>query len=649
MTRANTLPKAKLIDNNLDQMFQALFESANEGIIVANPGGTIVMINPSGERMFGYKKGELVGKKIEVLIPSHLGNKHIKHRRKYNKDPKPRSMGIGMDLSAVRKDRSEFPVEVSLSHASIEGKTVIIAFVIDITERKKAADIREQTLLLGRVVDESLNEIYLFDSITFRFIRVNQGALDNIGYSMAEMRELTPYDIKPGFTQSTFVKLVFPLIKGSQQKIDFQTIHQRKDGSRYPVEVHLQAFNFGSKPILMAIILDISERKQAEEALNESQERLQRYSEELEQTVAERTSALQESQKLYSTIARNFPDGTINVFDKDLRYTFVEGKELYALGISSEMLIGTRYLDRLAPEIAKTTGKELKEVFKGKAKSIEIQYKNNDYILEAVPLPDEKGKVKQILVIEKNVTEYKRVQDKIKQALKKEQELGELKSRFVSMASHEFRTPLSTILSSASLIDRYQEDSQEEKRKKHTARIKSSVSNLTGILNDFLSLDKLETGKVDTNPIDFDLAAFTQEICHDLETSLKSGQKIDYKYQGRKKVYLDKQMLHNIQINLLSNAIKYSPERSTITLALKNAVGIVTIQIKDQGIGIDEEDQKHLFERFFRAKNAVNLQGTGLGLNIVKKYVDLMGGTIKFSSKVEKGSTFTVTLPQSKK
>ena len=234
----------------------------------------------------------------------------------------------------------------------------------------------------------------------------------------------------------------------------------------------------------------------------------------------------------------------------------------------------------------------------------------------------------------------------VKDALKKEIELNELKSRFVTMASHEFRTPLSAILSSASLISKYNDPKDEEKRLKHINRIKSSVANLTTILNDFLSLSKLEEGKVLNNPVEFDVVEFSQEITEEMNPVIKEGQQIIYNHYGDySKIILDKNIIKNICINLLSNAIKYSAENKKIEFVTSLYPDHIDILVKDQGIGIPEGDKQHLFSRFFRAHNAGNIQGTGLGLNIVKKYVDLLGGEICFISELNKGTSFTVTIP----
>ena len=231
-------------------------------------------------------------------------------------------------------------------------------------------------------------------------------------------------------------------------------------------------------------------------------------------------------------------------------------------------------------------------------------------------------------------------------ALSKERELSQLKSRFVSMASHEFRTPLATIMSSASLISKYTETDQDEKRQKHIERIKKSVANLTGILNDFLSLSKIEEGKVQVNLEDIDLFELCSEIESALKGLLKEGQSINHNSEPGVKIHSDPRILKNIIFNLVSNAIKYSPENSTIECNIAIQEQVCLIEITDQGIGIPETEQKFLFERFFRASNVENVQGTGLGLNIVKRYVSLLNGTIEFTSKEGTGTTFKVYLPE---
>lgn len=246
--------------------------------------------------------------------------------------------------------------------------------------------------------------------------------------------------------------------------------------------------------------------------------------------------------------------------------------------------------------------------------------------------------------LKRSLVDLKKAEQEILKSLGKEKELGELKSRFVSIASHEFRTPLTTILSSANLIQKYVTEDQQDSREKHVDRIKNSVRNLTAILNDFLSLEKLESGFQKVECTYFNLDELIQELQDDM--TLKLGQNISYKQNGIS-ITSDKHILKNILINLLSNASKYSGEHKEIKIGVEKTSDLVMISIIDYGIGIPESEQKNMFDRFFRAGNVTNIQGTGLGLNIVKKYAALLGGEVIFHSEEGEGSTFKVSLPKS--
>jgi PAS domain S-box-containing protein len=235
----------------------------------------------------------------------------------------------------------------------------------------------------------------------------------------------------------------------------------------------------------------------------------------------------------------------------------------------------------------------------------------------------------------------------LRKAYEREKELNHLKSRFVSMASHEFRTPLSTILSSAELIEAYNESGQDEKRGKHILRIRSAVNNLTSILNDFLSLSKLEEGKVVSQCEVFELKAFYDDLLEDIMPILKPGQKVVSITEIPSTVlFLDHKLLKNILLNLFSNAIKYSEQGKSIYFEFFMDDNMLYFSIRDEGIGIPAEEQEYLFTRFFRAHNVENIQGTGLGLTIVKRYLELMNGTIQYESKEGDGTKFQISLPK---
>ena len=392
--------------------FEAIFHEAAIGILVTNAQFNIILSNEFAQSLCGYSEAELLNQNISILIPNHLKGRHEGHLDKLNQQPIARPMGAGLDLKAKRKDESLFPIEISLSHFRENEKMYYIAFVSDVTLKRKV----EMELILKN-----------------------------------------------------------------------QEINQ----------------------------------------LNES----------LEEEVKARTQALQ------NTLAQ-----------------------------------------------------------------LEIQT------------------------------------HELENALQKEIELGDLKTRFVSMASHEFRTPLTSILSSAALIEKYTSADQQPKREQHIQRIKSSVSHLTEILEEFLAVGKLEAGKVEVRPEDFSVSEFFDDLVSDLAGMKKPGQEIELSLSHPPARFsTDTSMLRKILLNGLSNALKFSQKNVFLCVQMRDAS--MQISIEDQGIGISEQDQKHLFERFFRGGNANIIPGTGLGLHIMDRYVRLIQGQLSLTSELDHGTTITYILP----
>jgi K+-sensing histidine kinase KdpD len=231
-------------------------------------------------------------------------------------------------------------------------------------------------------------------------------------------------------------------------------------------------------------------------------------------------------------------------------------------------------------------------------------------------------------------------------ALKKERELNDLKTKFLSLVSHEFKTPLSSILTSATLISKYQLSEQQAKRDKHLDTIKNKVKYLDTILTDFLSVERLESGKVNYKFTTFPLSKLVNEVIYDANMLLKTGQNIHYPDNIDEVIIdFDEKILELILSNLIHNAIKYSPEHSSIDIKVVHNKKMVNLKVIDKGMGIPKEEQKFIFNRYFRAENALLTQGTGIGLNIVKGHLENLGGAIDFISEENKGSTFNIQLP----
>ncbi|HLP53595.1 MAG TPA: PAS domain-containing sensor histidine kinase [Fluviicola sp.] len=248
------------------------------------------------------------------------------------------------------------------------------------------------------------------------------------------------------------------------------------------------------------------------------------------------------------------------------------------------------------------------------------------------------------LVLEEAVFQLEKTKKELRIALEKEREVNEMKSRFVSMASHEFRTPLTTMMSSLSLVSKYAERNDMDNHSRHVQKIKKSINNLTDILNDFLSVSKLEEGKVVVSSETVNVEEFIGEVVHEMK-GMSAEHHLSYTHSGDETAVFDPKLMRNILINLISNGIKFSHDNSEIVVHSEATATGISVSVSDKGIGIPQEDKKHLFERFFRGNNATHIQGTGLGLNIVARYAELMEGTISIESEQGKGTTVTLTIP----
>lgn len=410
----------------------------------------------------------------------------------------------------------------------------------------------------------------------------------------------------------------------------------KKGKISFVVEIRLNPFKDSVGNNYMVILVsDVTSKKYYENKLLE-------YSQSLERKVDQRTKELWKSQQLYKSIAKNFPDGIILILDKTRKCVFAEGQGLIELNSKQIKILSNGYLNRFDLDSQIILTEKINEAFIGASNLTEVIIDNADFEISMIPLVDNDQKIDQILIFEKDITRQKEFSKQLQENLEKEKELNELKSRFVSMASHEFRTPLTTIKSSAGLIEKYISKNQPEHSIKHVERIRSSVKNLTSILNDFLSIEKLESGKVHVELQKVNLHDLIYEVQEEMENYKKNGQHIEIIGNSDLEFQTDVHIFKNILINLVSNAIKYSHEDQVIQLSYKMEQSGLILNVIDKGIGIPEKEQQNMFGRFFRAENVTNIEGTGLGLSIVKRYLTLLNGNIGFESAEGKGTTFTL-------
>lgn len=355
---------------------------------------------------------------------------------------------------------------------------------------------------------------------------------------------------------------------------------------------------------------------------------------------------LAEVRQLFLRLLHNYPDGAISIIDQKFNFIFTGGELHKRMNVTPSELIGHEIYPKFPEKVRCIIRQQLNKVFAGnEIMGFELPFpiKNAIYVMDAFPLKEEDGSVAYAGVIFRDISHLKLIENELKRSLEKERELGDLKARFLTMASHEFRTPLSNVLLSARLLKKYNGVGEQLNRDKHIGRIVSSVNLITDILSDFLSVEKIEKGTVIAHPEKLDIQAHITAVINEINEARKAGQQICYQHTGKKTVVLDPLLLKQIITNMLSNAIKFSAADSLVEVKTEWIGSQLSISVKDYGIGIPAEYRQHLFERFYRASNVTNIGGTGLGLYIINKYVELMNGTIHYTTELNKGTEFVIT------
>jgi signal transduction histidine kinase len=364
----------------------------------------------------------------------------------------------------------------------------------------------------------------------------------------------------------------------------------------------------------------------------------------------EQPESLEKVRHIHETLAQNFPEMIIGTLNKQMQFGRIGAKRVSMTEITDSGSGSTNSIVYNIPQLEGDTLPILRRAFHGENVVFEGRGGDRYYNVKAIPLREKDGGINEVLCVFEDVTEQRKMQEGLLAALDREKELGELKSRFVTMASHEFRTPLTAILASTFLLESYSGDDYNREKVVHTSRIKRSVNNLTNILNEFLSLEKLEANKVSVVHTDINIPEYIQDdLIGEMDLIKKPGQTIEYRHTGKAIVHLDHHLLWSILTNLMSNALKYSRVDSLVRVLSDLDDERLLITVEDCGIGIPPDEHKNIFGRFYRARNATNIEGTGLGLHITQKYVGLLNGQISFESVLDHGTKFTVVIPNGRK
>ncbi len=491
----------------------------------------------------------------------------------------------------------------------------------DIRKRLEAA---EKNKGFNRLLDSSLNEVYIFNATDYHFIEVNVGARKNLGYSIEEMHAMTPLDLKPEFSLQEFNNLVEPLRNGEKTVIKFYTKHKRKNGSLYPVEVYLQLMQIG-QAVFVAMILDITERLEAEETIRSEQIRYE---------------------KLFNQIA-----DPIVVFDqKNHHFLDCNLSAISRYGYSKEEFLKMTPFDLHPPEdltrvsvniddksssapneyIHQTKGGELINV---EIHTQELNYQNTEAWISII----------------RDITKRKEAESELREAKERAEESDRLKSAFLANMSHEIRTPMNAILGFTELLEDA-EDTDVEMKARSIEVIKMSGNRLLNLINDLIDIAKIEANQIRLYNENIELNSLLEK----LRTSFLPDyltKALDLKFsppehKGVFSLITDENRLCQILTNLIRNAYKFT-KTGGVEFGYNIRPKEVEFYVKDTGIGISPDIQEAIFDRFMQAEDLprAEFDGTGLGLSISKALVEKMGGMIKVESTPGEGSLFTFTLP----
>jgi PAS domain S-box-containing protein len=601
----------------IEQQLAGIIHSAMDAIITIDDDQRIVIFNAAAEEIFQCSAQGALGKTLDQFIPLPLRSAHRDRIRRFAEAGETsRRMGAHREVSGLRGNGETFPLEASISQVERSGKRWLTVILRDISQRKQN---EERLAYLGRIFDESVNEIYVFDAITLRFTQVNKGARENIGYSMEELCAMTPLDLQPEFTNKMFQELLSPLRTGQREQVNVRTAHRRKDGTTYPVEVHLQYLQEEGRRVFLAIILDVTERVATEQEL-------------------------QNAQRTLTSLLTNLPGMVYRCRnDQDWTMEFISPSCQILTGYPSEQFVESGQVSYgrqvILPEDRERVWQEVQAALKdGKPFQISYRIRTAEGTVKWVweqgcGVFSKTGEVVGLEGYVVDITQQRVLEDQ----LRKTERLAELGTLASGMA-HEIGTPMNVILGRAELLMRKATD---ERTRRSLETIVTQVERITKIMNQLLSFARkrpAERQGINLETIMIDVLDVLEERFHKHHIQVTKTVS-----PHLPKVLADPDHMNQVFLNLLLNACQSMPEGGTLRLALHPTDTTVELTIQDTGCGIPQEQLSKIFDPFFSTK-AVG-EGTGLGLTVIHGILQEHQGDIRVTSVPGQGTTFIVSLP----
>jgi PAS domain S-box-containing protein len=647
-----------------EKRYRNLFNNSPLGIYRTTVDGKIILANPAIMKMLGYDDlQELMRRDLE-----HEGyNENSLNRIDFKNAIEKHGEVKGIEVRWLKKDGSTVVLRESAKCIRDDNNEVLYydGTVEDITEQVNAINaLKESEEKFRTLSEKSPNVIFIVKE--GRIIYMNEKCVEVLGYEK-EYFTSQSFQWKSILTAESFkiatAKYGEDITSYSPAPGEFTLLNIA--GKEIEVIVSTTPINYFGETVSMVILTDITERRNTEK-------QLQKYRDHLENLVTERTQKLDDVNKLlkeeieklkiaedsiqnqlsFMSILLDTIPNPIFIRDAQKIYTGCNKAFEEFLGIKKENVLGKTIFETAQYEVARIEDKWDEELLKtGEAQSYEtLAYDGygvvHDVLVYKGSFNKADGTLGGVVGVMLDITEFKKLQKEILKALNKEKELNELKSRFISVASHEFRTPLTTILAAADLLEMYGREWPNEKYYEYLRNVQNAVLYMNELINDVLTVNKSESDNIKFTPSETNLYELLSGILDNIKLSAPENINFDFDYTLQENIFeLDSKLITQITTNLLSNAIKYSPKGGKVSFRITKEFDNLLLSISDEGIGIPKDDQELLFEPFHRGQNVGAISGTGLGLSIVKKSTQIHHGTLSINSEVNKGTEIIITLP----